>query len=138
MKKCLLILVLSLVLSIAWGGEGSAQTSERPISKSDIPDLIGKWEGKAFPGEDIELVTMQILNDSLQGKISFQHHQFGFPSTVGGAFTGKIENGRLAASWEKDSWINIMKLRKDGRKMKLEGNIQTSAKKGTMTLEKIK
>jgi hypothetical protein len=31
-----------------------------------------------------------------------------------------------------------MKLRKDGGKMKLEGNIQTSAREGTLTLEKIK
>jgi hypothetical protein len=117
---------------------GCSTGSERPISQSDIPDLIGKWEGNYDAGLHPELVTMQILNDSLEGKISFQNSQFGFPSTVGGAFTGKIENERLAASWDKDCWINIMKLRKDGRKMKLEGNIQTSERKGPLTLEKNK
>jgi hypothetical protein len=128
-----------LVLSLSSVGLFSCNTvSERPISQSDIPDLIGKWEGNYDAGMHTELVTMQILNDSLEGRISFQNPQFGFPSTVGGAFTGKIENGRLAASWDKDCWINIMKLRKDGGKMKLEGNIQTSARKGSLTLEKNK
>ena len=127
-----------LVLFLSSVGFFSCNTvSERPISQSDIPDLIGKWEGHYDAGEHTELVTMQILNDSLEGKISFLHVIFGFPPTVGGAFNGKIENGRLAASWEKDCWIN-MKLRKDGREMKLEGNIQTSEHKGTLTLEKIK
>ena len=128
-----LVLFLSSVVLFSCGG-----ASERPISQSDIPDLIGKWEGNCFAGVDTELVTMQILNNSLEGKISFQHAHFGFPSTVGGAFTGKIENERLAASWGKDCWINIMKLRKDGREMKLEGDIQTPEHKGTLTLEKIK
>jgi hypothetical protein len=58
-------------------------------------------------------------------------------SPVSIAFNGKIENGRLVASWEKDCRIN-MKLRKDGREMKLEGNYQESQYNGTLTLEKIK
>ncbi len=117
---------------------GCSTGSEKSISQSDIPDLIGKWEGSCFDSVHTELVTMQILNDSLEGKISFQHSQSGFLPTAGGAFTGKIENERLAASWEKDCRINIVKLRKDGGKMKLEGSIQTSEHKGPLTLEKIK
>jgi len=116
---------------------GHNSVSETPISQSDIPDLIGKWEGNYRAGEHTELVTMQILNDSLEGKISFQHPIAAFPPTLGGAFNSKIENGRLAASWEKDCSIN-MKLRKDGREMKLEGDIQTPEHKGILTLEKIK
>jgi len=128
----LLVLFLCSVISL-----GCSAGSERSISQSDIPDLIGKWEGNYRAGEHTEMVTMQILNDSLEGKISFQHPISAFPPTLGGAFSGKIENGRLAASWEKVSWIN-MKLRKDGREMKLEGDIQTPEHKGTLTLEKIK
>jgi hypothetical protein len=105
--------------------------SERPISQSDIPDLIGKWEGRYDDGGWPELARVQILNDSLEGNISF-----GFATTPK-AFNGKIENGSLVASWEKDLWIN-MKLRKDGREIKLVGNIQTSQRKATLTLEKIK
>ena len=127
-----LVLFLCSVISL-----GCSAGSERSISQSDIPDLIGKWEGRYDGGAHAELVTMQILNDSLEGKISFQHPIAAFPPTLGGAFNSKIENGRLAASWEKDCWIN-MKLRKDGREMKLEGDIQTPEHKGTLTLEKIK
>jgi hypothetical protein len=128
-----LVLFLCSVISL-----GCSTGSERPISQSDIPDLIGKWEGRYEGGASgAELVTMQILSDSLEGKISFRAPSFAHPPQAGGAFTGKIENGRLAASWEKDCWIN-MKLRKDDREMKLEGNCQTSESKGTMTLEKIK
>jgi hypothetical protein len=116
---------------------GCSTGSERPISQSDIPDLIGKWEGKAFAVEYTEPVTMQILNDSLEGKISFQPNTFGSPPTIGGTFTGRIENGSLAASWGKDCWIN-MKLRQNRRKMKLQGTIQTPIRQGTMTLEKVK
>jgi hypothetical protein len=117
---------------------GCGTGSEKSISQSDIPDLIGKWEGRYdIGGGHTELVTMQILNDSLEGNISFRTTTFAHPPQAGGAFTGKIENGRLAASWEKDCWIS-MKLRKDGREMKLEGNCQTSPNKGTISLEKIK
>ena len=127
-----LVLFLCSVISL-----GCSTGSERSISQSDIPDLIGKWEVNYKAGDHSEMVTMQILNDSLEGKISFLNPYFGFPPTAGGAFNAKIENGRLAASWEKVSWIN-MKLRKDGREMKLQGDIQTPEHKGTLTLEKIK
>jgi len=112
--------------------------SERPISQSDIPDLIGKWEGHYDPGDGFpKPVRMEILNDSLEGKITFHGAA---PTGVGPvpiAFNGKIENGRLSVSWEKDRWIK-MKLRKDGREMKLESNYQWSQYKGTFTLEKIR
>jgi hypothetical protein len=112
--------------------------SERPISQSDIPDLIGKWEGHYDPGDGFpKLVRMEILNDSLEGKITFHGTAPTGAGPVPIAFNGKIENGRLSVSWEKDRWIN-MKLRKDGREMKLESNYQWSQYKGTFTLEKIK
>jgi hypothetical protein len=136
MRRLIMLNVLALFLC-SLIPLGCSTGSERSISQSDIPELIGKWEGNYKAGEHTEMVTMQIFNDSLEGKISFVNPYFAFPPTAGGAFTGKIENGRLATSWEKVSWIN-MKLRKDGREMKLEGDIQTPEHKGTLTLEKIK
>jgi len=122
-----LVLFLCSVISL-----GCSTGSERSISQSDIPDLIGKWEGRYDAGGWPELARMEILNDSLEGKIRFSPGV-----TAPKAFNGKIENGRLVASWEKDCWIN-MKLRKDGREIKLVGNFQTSQYKGTLTLEKTK
>jgi len=127
-----LVLFLCSVISLGCGAG-----SERPISQSDIPDLIGTWEGR-YEADVPRLVRVQILNDSLEGNISFRNptHEGAVPP-VSTAFNGKIENGRLVASWEKDCWIN-MKLRKDGREMKLEGNYQASQYNGTLTLKKIK
>jgi hypothetical protein len=130
-----LLLFLCSVISL-----GCSTGSERPISQSDIPDLIGTWEGRYDAGGLPRLIRVQILNDSLEGNISFRNPtEEGAVPHVSIAFNGKIENGRLVASWEKDFRIN-MKLRKDGREMKLEGNYQdqVSQYSGTLTLEKIK
>ncbi len=108
---------------------GCSTGPERPISQSDIPDLIGNWEGRYNASGWVQRVTVQILNDSLEGNISFS-------SLAAMPFTGKIENGRLVISWEQDCWIN-MKFGKE--KTKLEGDIRTSASsKEALTLEKIK
>jgi outer membrane cobalamin receptor len=120
-----LILFLCSVISL-----GCSTGSERSISQSDIPDLIGRWEGyygRAFPHP----VKMEILNDSLEGNVSFS-------DAAATAFKGKIENGILAVSCDKDRWINIMKLRKDGREMKLECTYKWSEIEGNTTLKKIK
>ncbi len=112
---------------------GCGGASERPISQGDIPELIGKWEGRynfsvsGFP----ELIRVEIFNDSLEGNISAS------TNPRGKSCNGKIEDGRLVVSWEKDCWIK-MKLRKDGRDIRLVGNIQTPQAKETFTLEKIK
>ena len=121
-----LLLFLCSVISL-----GCSTGSERSISQSDIPDLIGIWEGRYDWGGFADLVRVQILNDSLEGNITVE----GYPTPK--AFNGKIENGSLVLSWEKDRWIN-MKLRKDGREIKLVGDIQTFQRKKTLTLEKIK
>ena len=128
-----LLLFLCSVISL-----GCSTGSENPISQSDIPDLIGTWEGRYNDAGVSRLVRVQILNDSLEGNISIRSPtREGAVPPVPIAFNGKIENGRLAVSWEKDCRMN-MKLRKDGREMKLEGNYQVSQYNGTLTLEKIK
>ena len=139
MRRLIMLNVLTLflcsVISIRCGAG-----SERPISQSDIPDLIGTWEGRYQPGGMPVRMRVQILNDSLEGNISFVRLTAKGPvPSVSTAFNGKIENGRLVGSWEKDCWINT-KLRKDGKEMKLEGNYQDKATgySGTLTLEKIK
>lgn len=117
---------------------GCSSVSERPISQSDISDLVRKWEGYYDAGDGfVKPVRMEILNNSLEGKITFHGT---VPTGLGPvpiAFNGKIENGRLAVSWEKERWVN-MKLRKDGKDAKLECNYQWGQYKGTFTLEKIK
>jgi hypothetical protein len=139
MRRLMVLNVLALflysVISL-----GCSAGSERPISQSDIPDLVGTWEGRYDAGGLPRSISVQILNDSLEGNISFRNPtQEGVVPHVPIAFKGKIENGRLVASWEKDCRIN-MRLRKDGREMKLEGNYQDqlSQYSGTLTLEKIK
>jgi hypothetical protein len=132
MRRFMILNVLALFLCSVIS-LGCSAGSERSISQSDIPDLIGKWEGRFDAGGFPELVRMQILNDSLEGNISSTSSLI----PIGKAFNGKIENGSLVVSWEKDRWIN-MKLRKDGREIKLVGEIQTFQGKKTFTLEKIK
>ena len=123
-----LVLFLCSVISL-----GCSTGSERPISQSDIPDLIGTWEGRYDAGGLPRLIRVQILNDSLEGNISSSSSFIPTPK----AFNGKIENGSLVVSWEKDRGIN-MKLRKDGREIKLVGDIQTFQGKKTLTFEKVK
>jgi hypothetical protein len=139
MRRLMMLNVLALFLcSVISLGCGAG--SERPISQSDIPDLIGTWEGRYPAGGLPRMMRVQILNDSLEGNISFRNPtEEGAVPSVPIAFNGKIENGRLVVSWEKDLRIN-MKLRKDGREMKLEGNYQDQASNysGPLTLEKIK
>ena len=139
MRRLMILNVLALFLcSVISLGCGAS--SEKPISQSDIPDLIGTWEGRYDAGGLPRLVRVQILNDSLEGDISFRNPtKEGAVPPVSIAFNGKIENGRLVASWEKDFSIN-MRLRKDGKEMKLEGNYQDQASNysGPLTLEKIK
>jgi hypothetical protein len=132
-----LLLFLCSVISL-----GCSTGSERPISQSDIPDLIGTWEGRYSASNWANVIRVQVLNDSLEGNISFRSStptKEGAVPSVPIAFNGKIENGRLVASREKDFRID-MKLRKDGREMKLVGNYQDQASgySGTLTLEKIK
>jgi hypothetical protein len=141
MRRLMMINVLALLLySVISFGCGAG--SERPISQSDIPDLIGTWEGHYSASSWANVIRVQILNDSLEGNISFRSStptKEGAVPSVPIAFNGKIENGRFVASGGKDFRID-MKLRKDGREMKLEGNYQHQASgySGPLTLEKIK
>jgi hypothetical protein len=141
MRRLMMLNVLALFLcSVILLGCGTG--SERPISQSDIPDLIGTWEGPYSGSSWASVIRVQILNDSLEGNISFRNPdptKQGALPTTSIAFNGKIENGRLVASGGKDFRID-MKLRKDGREMKLVGNYQdqTSGYSGPLTLKKIK
>jgi hypothetical protein len=143
MRRLMMLNVLALFLCSVISLGCEANSSERPISQSDIPDLIGTWEGRYSASSWASVIRVQILNDSLEGNISFHNPN---PTKEGALppasipFNGKIENGRLVASGGKDFRIDMMKLRKDGREMKLVGNYQdqTSGYSGTLTLEKIK
>jgi hypothetical protein len=141
MKRLMMLNVLALFLcSVILLGCGGG--SERPISQSDIPDLIGTWEGSYSGSRWSNVISVQILNNSLEGNISFRSStptKEGAVPYVPITFNGKIENGKLVALGGKDFRIDL-KLRKDGREMKLVGNYQdqTSGSSGPLTLEKIK
>ncbi len=137
MRRLMMLNILALFLcSVISVGCGS--DSERPISQSDIPDLIGTWEGN-YPSALPRQIKVQILNDSLDGNMSFRnpHEEGAFPTTVT-PFKGKIEDGKLVLL-EKNLTLNF-KLRKDGKGMKLQGNFQDqlSQYSGTLTIEKTK
>ncbi len=137
MRRLMILNVLALFLcSVISLGCGS--DSERPISQSDIPDLIGAWEGH-YPTAVPRQIKVQILNDSLEGNMSFRNptEEGAVPTTLI-PFKGKIENGKLVL-WEKSLTLTF-KLRKDRKGMKLEGNYQDrdSQYSGALTLEKIK
>ncbi len=85
-----LALVLCLIILLGCGSD-----SKKPVSQSDIPDLIGTWEG-LYPSALPRQIKVQILNDSLEGNMSFRnpHEEGAFPTTVT-PFKGKIENGEL-------------------------------------------
>ncbi len=71
MRRLMISNVLSLFLcSVILLGCGAS--SERPISQSDIPDLIGTWEGRYSASSHANVIRVQILNDSLAGNISFR------------------------------------------------------------------
>jgi hypothetical protein len=141
MRRLTMLNVLALFLcSVILVGCGTS--SERPISQSDIPDLIGTWEGRYSASSWVNVIRVHILNDSLEGNISFRSstpNKEGAMPSAPITFKGKIENGALVALAGKDFRID-MKLRKDGREIKLVGNYQdqTSGYSGTSTLEKIK
>ncbi len=141
MRRLMMLNALALFLcSVILPGCGAS--SERPVSKSDIPDLIGTWEGRYSGSSYANVIRVQILNDSLEGNISFRSStptKEGMIPSVPMAFKGRIENGRLVASQEKNFRMD-MKLRKDGREMKLVGNYQdqVSGYSGNLTLQKIK
>ncbi len=137
MRRLMMLNVLALsVCSVILLGCGS--DSKHPVSQSDIPDLIGKWEG-LYPSALPRQIKVQILNGSLEGNMSFRnpHEEGAFPTTVT-PFKGKIENGELVL-WEKNLTLNL-KLRKDGKGTKLEGNYHDhlSQYSGTLTIEKTK
>ena len=134
----LMILKLLILFLCSFVPLGCSTAPERSISQSDIPDLVGKWEGYYDPGDGFSKpVRMEISNNSLEGKITFHGTAPTGAGPVPIAFNGKIENGRLSLSWEKDRWAN-MKLRKEGRDMKLECNYQWVGYKGSFSLEKVK
>ncbi len=63
MRRLMMLNVLALFLcSVILLGCGAS--SEKPISQSDIPDLVGTWEGRYSGSSHANVIRVQILNDS--------------------------------------------------------------------------
>jgi hypothetical protein len=60
MRKLMMLNVLPLCSVILLG---CSTGSETPISQSDIPDLIGTWEGRYSGSRWASVIRVQILND---------------------------------------------------------------------------
>jgi len=111
----------------------------QPISKSDLPDLKGKWKGfyqdrvTTSYIQPVELDIEGFKDMSVKGKITFGHADR--PSTSF-PFYGKIENGKIMSSWQGGQYINLG-LRK-GDKLKLEGDYRIQQREGTISLEKVR
>jgi len=110
----------------------------KPLSQSDIPELVGKWEGSlnARGGDELSVQSteLKIFNEKLEGKWIIHGTSQG---TVGHPFVGSIEDGRLVFYWEKDRWVKLS-LAKSNGKMQLKGPFQWRQWQGTLSFQKVK
>lgn len=110
----------------------------RPLSQSDIPKLVGKWEGVLNASSDSvsseQSTELEILSEKLEGKWIIHGTSQG---TIGHLFVGKIGDGRLVFSWEKDRWVKLSFIKSNG-KMELKGPFQWGQWQGTLSFRKVK
>jgi hypothetical protein len=132
-----------LVTLVVFVGEGAAQ----PISRSDLPDLKGKWKGeRSFATGQRPNTDLEISNDTLplECKLIFYDVQqrAGGAGGRGGAtrtetreFKAKInEKGNL---YSKGGNFEVeLSLYKSDGNMKLEGDFFWAGVKGTISVKK--
>ncbi|MBM4307127.1 MAG: hypothetical protein FJ123_10360 [Deltaproteobacteria bacterium] len=109
----------------------------KPLTQSDIPELVGKWKGvlKATSGSESseQSTELEIFNESLEGKWVIHGTSQG---TVSHPFVAKLENGRLILSWPKDRWVKLGLIKSNDKK-KLEGPFRWSQWDGTLSFRKV-
>lgn len=109
----------------------------KPLTQSDIPELVGKWKGvlKATSGSESseQSTELEIFNESLEGKWVIHGTSQG---TVSHPFVAKLENGRLILSWPKDQWVKLGLIKSNDKK-KLEGPFRWSQWDGTLSFRKV-
>ena len=119
-----------------------AAMTREPISKGNLCDLKGKWEGwrtVGVGGSHNARTELEIYNDTLPLKGKFLFEQIKRQDRGGGTGTmefkaGKIENGNFYLKAGQNYWE--LSLHKDDGKMKLEGDFYFRGAKGTMSLKK--
>jgi hypothetical protein len=139
MKRIIFPLGVTLLI-ISMALLSYAKMEKIAISKSNLPDLKGKWTGSRIMGPGTQLNTdLEISNDTLpmQGKFIFYDIQR--PGRRGETeikdFQGKInDQGNLVIT---GSNVEVeLSLYKDDGKMKLEGNLFWTGAKGTLSFKK--
>lgn len=113
---------------------GCASIPMKPLSKDDISDLKGRWEGDRYGASYTHRTEIEIFDENLKGKITFYGTTSG---TVDYPFYGKIENGKLVCIWSKDQWVRFS-FHKGDVKMELKGDYQWMQWGGTMSLRKVR
>jgi len=129
MKKTIIIGWFILIWVSVASLLGCASIPIKPLSKTDISDLKGRWRGEeqCF-GQGSQQIKMEIFNDNLDGElIGKKVHPF----------TGKIENGKLVIFWDNNSWVNL-RFYKGDDKIKLEGDYQSGNCVGILSFYKVK
>jgi hypothetical protein len=131
-----IILVFASMVFVSY-----AEMQKIALSKDNLADLKGKWEGSRDVGGRIGVSTdLEISNDTLpvEGKFTFYNvRKAGGKSdtTEVRGFKGKInDEGNLVFKGPNNE--GELSLYKDDGKMKLEGHFYWSGSKGTMSLKK--
>jgi len=131
--------VILLIISMAL--VSYAKMEKIAISEGNLSDLKGKWTGSRIMGPGTQLNTdFEISNDSLpvQGKFIFYDIQRG--GRRGGTEIRDFKNGKINDQGNLlivGSNMEVeLSLYKDDGKMKLEGNLFWTGKKGTMSFKK--
>ena len=138
MKKMGCLMIWMLVI-----GFGCTPGDVKPITDSDLSDLVGKWKGTMsvpFYGEKYQTAPVRptaeltIFNSNLRGRLT---KYFTNVQTRSIAFFGKIEGGKLVSYWKDGSWVKLTLSKADGR-LKLVGDYDFGKTAGTMSLEKVR
>ena len=135
MKKIVWGVFIQLLICIAFAS--CASMPIEPISKGNLSDLRGKWEGLRTLTGGTFRTEMEIYNDTLPLKGKFIFHDV--KRKTGGTYTWEFMQGMI-----KDSNLYItrgksyyeLSLHKGDGKMKLQGDFFAEGYNGTITLYK--
>jgi len=127
--RFLILPIFALILG------GCASIPITPLSKNDIPELVGKWKGDFYcvAHSNFQISELKILNENLEGEITFDTNS---REKTTHSFAGQIKDEKLVIGWEKDRWVKLA-LYKGNGKIKLKGNFEWRDHRGTLAFHKI-
>jgi hypothetical protein len=129
------------ILIILAGLMSYAALIKEPISKDNLSDLKGNWEGWRSLTKGNFRTELEINNDTLPLKGKFTFHDVQRKGKMSGTNTmnfakGKIKDGNFYLK-QKGGAIEVeLSLHKGDGKMKLKGSFDLEGNRGTMDLDK--